>query len=70
MRSLLHSSPPTIPIDGEQSIVDRRPNLRQGGAGDREVSSASHDAGKPRAQVAAPLTHEVLARVIAELAGE
>lgn len=31
---------------------------------------ASHETGKTRAQVSAPLTHEVLARVIADLAGE
>jgi len=31
---------------------------------------ASHDSGKPQAQVGAPLTHEGLARVIADLAGE
>ena len=31
---------------------------------------AAHDPSKPRSQVAVPLTHEALARVIAELAGE
>ena len=31
---------------------------------------ASHDPAKSRSQVAAPLTHETLARVLADLAGE